>query len=182
MTKFECFTFCNIIYFALFILCYNMSMDKLTPKQELFCREYITDFNGTQAAIRAGYSEHTAAVIATENLQKPNIQIFLKTIMKERADKLNITQEYVLKNIVEVQQRCMQHKPVMYFDKVDKEYKQETAMVKVDITGEVKEVGIYTFDAGNANKSLDMLAKYTGFYEKDNDQKAVIIPVIKDDI
>lgn len=31
--------------------------DKLTPKQALFCKEYMVDFNGTQAAIRAGYSE-----------------------------------------------------------------------------------------------------------------------------
>ena len=152
-------------------------MYKLTPKQEMFCKEYITDFNGKQAAIRAGYSENTASVIASENLTKPNVQIFLKTIMKERAKKLEINQEYVLKNILEVQQRCMQHKPVMQYDKFEKEYVQVT-----DINEAGEEVGVYTFDAGNANKSLDMLAKYTGFYSADNDQKCVIIPVIKDDI
>ena len=45
----------------------------LTDKQEAFCREYCLDWNGTQAAIRAGYSEKTAAVIANENLIKPYI-------------------------------------------------------------------------------------------------------------
>ncbi|WP_198585325.1 terminase small subunit, partial [Escherichia coli] len=35
-------------------------MAKLTDKQELFAREYLKDLNGTQAAIRAGYSEKTA--------------------------------------------------------------------------------------------------------------------------
>ena len=29
----------------------------LNEKQKKFCREFIIDFNGTQAAIRAGYSK-----------------------------------------------------------------------------------------------------------------------------
>lgn len=33
-------------------------MDELTPKIKRFCEEYIKDLNGTQAAIRAGYSFH----------------------------------------------------------------------------------------------------------------------------
>ncbi len=33
--------------------------NKLTNKQEMFCREYLIDLNGTQAAIRAGYSVKT---------------------------------------------------------------------------------------------------------------------------
>ncbi|HBD0332675.1 TPA: terminase small subunit, partial [Escherichia coli] len=37
-------------------------MAKLTDKQELFAREYLKDLNATQAAIRAGYSEDSAAV------------------------------------------------------------------------------------------------------------------------
>lgn len=32
----------------------------LNPKRLAFCREYVKDSNGTQAAIRAGYSESTA--------------------------------------------------------------------------------------------------------------------------
>lgn len=50
----------------------------LTPKQLAFCLEYLKDFNGTQAAIRAGYSPKTAHVIAHENLRKPKIIKFLR--------------------------------------------------------------------------------------------------------
>ena len=32
----------------------------LTPRQQRFVEEYLVDLNGTQAAIRAGYSAHTA--------------------------------------------------------------------------------------------------------------------------
>lgn len=47
---------------------------KLTLKQQRFIDEYIISGNATQAAIKAGYSEKTAAVTATENLRKPNIK------------------------------------------------------------------------------------------------------------
>ncbi len=47
---------------------------KLTNKQRVFIAEYLKDFNGTQAAIRAGYSKKTANEIASENLTKPSIK------------------------------------------------------------------------------------------------------------
>lgn len=45
----------------------------LTDKQAKFVEEYLVDFNATQAAIRAGYSEKTAYSIGWENLRKPEI-------------------------------------------------------------------------------------------------------------
>jgi phage terminase small subunit len=49
----------------------------LNARQLRFCEEYLICFNGTQAAIKAGYSEKTAGVIASENLKKPNIRAFI---------------------------------------------------------------------------------------------------------
>lgn len=74
----------------------------LTAKQEMFVKEYLVDLNGTQAAIRAGYSEDTANVIASENLTKPNIQEAIQEAMKKRSEKVEITAEYVLKGIKQV--------------------------------------------------------------------------------
>jgi len=59
--------------------------NKLTDKQKAFCREYLLDFNGTRAAIAAGYSEKTANRIASQNLSKLDIQ----NEIKELADQLN---------------------------------------------------------------------------------------------
>ena len=59
-------------------------MAKMTAKQQRFCDEYLIDLNATQAAIRAGYSEKTAAVIATENLRKPNIRDYIEKRMSEK--------------------------------------------------------------------------------------------------
>jgi phage terminase small subunit len=72
---------------------------KLTPKQELFCCEYIIDFNGTQSAIRAGYSAKTAPEISAENLRKPQIQQYLEVLRKDDGDRLEVTRERIIKEL-----------------------------------------------------------------------------------
>ncbi|MGK4178825.1 terminase small subunit [Lapidilactobacillus dextrinicus] len=56
---------------------------KLTPKQRKFADEYIKSGNATQAAISAGYSRRTAAVIGNENLIKPYIKSYIDERMQE---------------------------------------------------------------------------------------------------
>lgn len=73
---------------------------ELTEKQKIFCREYIYDWNGTRAAIAAGYSEKTATVIASENLTKPYIQAYISEIQKDLEkiagiSRLRIAQEHL---------------------------------------------------------------------------------------
>jgi len=46
----------------------------LKPKQQLFLTEYLKDMNATQAAIRAGYSPHSAYSMGQKLLKKGEIQ------------------------------------------------------------------------------------------------------------
>lgn len=78
------------------------TIGKLTPKQRMFVHEYLIDLNSTQAAIRAGYSPHTASVIATENLGKPNIRAAINKAMALRSRRVGITQDRVLQEIARV--------------------------------------------------------------------------------
>jgi phage terminase small subunit len=57
----------------------------LTPKQQLFVQQYLVDLNGTQAAIRAGYSKDTVYSIASENLRKPDILQAIEYALMERT-------------------------------------------------------------------------------------------------
>ncbi len=61
----------------------DIPADNLTPKQRLFVQHYMACFNGTQAAILAGYSEKTARFIASENLTKPNIRTAIQEATRE---------------------------------------------------------------------------------------------------
>jgi phage terminase small subunit len=68
----------------------------LTPKQERFVDEYMIDLNATQAAIRAGYSERTAAETGYENLRKPQIADEIAKRQQKHAEKAEMTVEWVL--------------------------------------------------------------------------------------
>lgn len=70
--------------------------NRLTRKQERFVNEYLVDLNGTQAAIRAGYSKKSAGVIANELLKKPKIEGKIDARRAEIQQKLEISQERVL--------------------------------------------------------------------------------------
>ena len=50
-----------------------MTERPLTNKQQAFCREYVKDSNGSQAAIRAGYSTAGAKVRGSELLTLRNV-------------------------------------------------------------------------------------------------------------
>lgn len=73
----------------------------MTPKQEQFVHEYLIDLNATQAALRAGYSEKTAAAIGNENLQKPQIKQAIEAALRERSEKTKIDANWVLSRLAE---------------------------------------------------------------------------------
>ena len=123
---------------------------KLTTKQENFINEYMVDFNGTQAALRAGYSKKNARQQATENIAKPAIKAIIAAKRAVLAEKTNVNAEWVRKRAIEIVERCMQAEPVL------------------DRDG--NETGEYKFDANGAKAALDMLNRMQGHYEIDNSQ------------
>lgn len=78
-----------------------MAEPKLTLKQRRFIEEYLIDFNGCQAAIRAGYSESSAKEIAAENLTKPNIKSEIDRLTAQMTEKAIVTKEMVLQGLLD---------------------------------------------------------------------------------
>ncbi len=125
-----------------------MNTKTLTPKQHRFVEEYLIDLNATQAAIRAGYSKKTARAIASENLAKPNIQEAVAKAKRERSEATKIDAEWVLKQAVELYQRCMQEiKPAK---------NPKTGKQIYDGEGNA----LFTFNAAAANRALEMIGKH----------------------
>lgn len=77
-------------------------MARLTAKQQRFCDEFLVNANATAAAIRAGYSAKTAAVIGSENLIKPNINNYISQRMAEKKSALIADQNEVLEYLTSV--------------------------------------------------------------------------------
>ncbi|MGS1116009.1 terminase small subunit [Castellaniella sp. UC4442_H9] len=105
-------------------------MAKIPPKQRRFIEEYLKDLNGTQAAIRAGYSERSAKQQAEALLSKPHIQAAVSEAQAARSKRTEIDQDYVLARMVEIDQMdvldimtdTMSLKPVSEWPRVWRQY------------------------------------------------------------
>ncbi|MDE6752763.1 MAG: terminase small subunit [Eubacterium sp.] len=80
----------------------------LKKKQIVFCKEYVKDYNGTQAAIRAGYKESNAASQASRLLSDPEIIEEIKKQQRQLLEASCLTEEKVIKNLEEVLDRALQ--------------------------------------------------------------------------
>jgi phage terminase small subunit len=134
----------------------------LSERQELFCREYVIDMNGTQAAIRAGYAKGSAEVQASRLLSNDKIAMRVKELKSEVFNKLEISAEYVLSGLKELAERCMQRIPVREWD-----HEAGGFIQKTDDQGNT----VWEFDSKGAVKAFELLGKHTGIFEKDNNQK-----------
>ena len=87
----------------LFLEEYDSYTPQLTPKQLDFCCYYVELVgNGTQAAIKAGYSPKTAHVIAQQNLRLPAILEQIDDIKRRTGVKANITPDFILHGLAKI--------------------------------------------------------------------------------
>ena len=75
---------------------------KMTPRQDLFCREYMVDLVASKAAVRAGYAPANVAITGVWLMKKPHIQKRIQELKDERARVVGITAERVLDEIAVV--------------------------------------------------------------------------------
>lgn len=74
----------------------------LSPKQLRFVDEYLVDLNATQAAIRAGYSADSAASQGWDLLQKPEIREAIEVAALERAKRVQVSGDDILRRLKEI--------------------------------------------------------------------------------
>lgn len=74
----------------------------MTPKQKLFVHHYLIEHNATKAAESAGYSAKTAHVQGCRLLRNAQIKALIEQKDEKRAEKLEITADYVLGSVKEV--------------------------------------------------------------------------------
>lgn len=75
----------------------SKSRSNLTAKESVFVDEFLIDLNGTQAAIRAGYSAKTARQLAARLLSKVNIQNAIAAARAARQERTKIEADDVVR-------------------------------------------------------------------------------------
>jgi phage terminase small subunit len=68
----------------------------LTPQQRLFVHEYLLDRNGTQAALRAGYAQRSAASQACDLLKNPKVRDLLEQKLARLTEKTELKLERIV--------------------------------------------------------------------------------------
>jgi len=155
-------------------------VSKLSPRQELFCQEYVVDLNGKAAAIRAGYKPSRAKTEASELLTNPLVKAEIERLQSKTAAKLEITVEGIAKEYMQIVQANI----VDFLDadggitnlkKLPREITAAIESIKVSEYFDKKEqrmVRVIHFKLHNKNHALEALGKHLGFFEKDNKQKS----------
>lgn len=72
-----------------------------TDRERRFVLEYLLDKNGTQAALRAGYSKGSAANIAHKLLKDPIVKAYIGALEKKDVEQLGVDRLMVLERLIE---------------------------------------------------------------------------------
>jgi phage terminase small subunit len=159
-------------------------MKNLTTRQQRFTEEYLVDCNATQAAIRAGYSPKGATVRGSELLANRNILGRISDLRKMQADRTGVNADRVVSELASIG-----------FLKPDKFFKFDNGMAILDFSRLTEEDAkgiaeiqqeVYVEKDGTADgrivkrtrikfqnklQALEALAKHTGIYNRDNENR-----------
>lgn len=163
----------------------------INDKQKRFALEWMKDFNGTQAAIRAGYSKKTANEQAVRLLANISVQKFIQELKDKAADKEEALREEILSEL----KKLMRADIKTYLDTGNKvkdisqlpsELTSCIESIKTSETefGDGENAGIKTsvqFKLYSKLDAIEKLARHIGLYEADNRQRGAVITVNIDD-
>ena len=166
--------------------CKPSAIDVIRPTRAqhrmwLFAQEYVVDSHGTNAAIRAGYAERSAHVMASQLLRNPNVSIWIAEAQELKARSRNITVERVLEEFRRIafaqttDMVTLKDGFVVIKDTASLTTEQKSAIsqIRQKKDGEL-EVRFY-----DKQKALDSLAKYLGiFSDKNTGQNPGVQPQI----
>jgi phage terminase small subunit len=142
------------------------TINRLRPKQRRFVEEYPVDYNATQAAIRAGYSEKTAREIGAENLTKPLIQMALAEEAERRSKRCELTADRVLLEIsrlafADIRGAFDEHGRLKPVRDLDDDLAPAVAAVEVSVGSTEITKKIKLWDKGSA---LERLGRHLGLF------------------
>lgn len=160
---------------------------ELTGQQKQFCIEYMKDFNGRQAAIRAGYSQRAAKEQASRLLTNANVAIFLGSLKAKASETHkglsgNIVAELTKIGFSDIRNFLETGNTVKDISQLPPELTTCIESIKKTETefGDGKTKGKKTsihIKLHSKLEALEKLARYVGLYEVDNRQRGATITV-----
>lgn len=136
-------------------------------KHEKWAQEFLLDLSLTQATIRAGYSEKTAGQQGWRLFKNVKIRERVEELKLLRAERTQITQDYVLNGIHDTTERCRQCRPVL-------DAKGQQVFVK---TPEGDIAAAFVFDSKSTLKGFELMGKHVGMFRGDSGDADAPAPI-----
>ena len=83
-------------------------MDRISPKQEKFCQEYIKTGNATQSYILAGYDEKAAEQNASRLIRNDKVSKRLDELRKLGEEEFKIDKAFLTEKYLEIHEKAME--------------------------------------------------------------------------
>ena len=129
---------------------------ELSDKHQAFVDEYTISRNATEAYQKVYDCSYEVANASGPRLKnQPGVAVAILEAMEASAKRCHINQDWVLTNLKETTERCMQQAPVL--DKKGDQVLVETPK------GEI--VPAYTFQAMGALKGIELAGKNLGMFK-----------------
>jgi len=155
---------------------------KLTDLQERFCLEYVIDFNGTQAVLRAGSVSKYPEAVARQMLQKSTVRARIGELQLAAASRLEISQDKVIGAFAEIgfldpAEMFDEDEHLVPLRSMPLSVRRAIAGIEIEEKYQgrgkdrVKTSRIKKLKLCSKNDALEKLAKHLGLFERDNSQK-----------
>lgn len=161
----------------------------LSAKQWRFVNEYLVDFNGKQAACRAGYAVRSAANTASRLLALPEVIHGIRLRQNELDSRHIVTQEAVVKELAAVGFANLKDVCSWNNGQLTMIASHELTDAQAASIAEITETvtsrgGTVRVKQHSKLKALEMLAKHVGLYEpqmemRDGQALEELSPVLK---
>lgn len=165
-------------------------------RRAAFVREYLVNLNATQAATRAGYSARSAHVTGARLLKDPNVAAAIQAGMDQRAQRVGMTADDVLREIKLLAQSDVGDyevgdpaAPVKVRDGVTPEARRAIASVKRRVRrvkrddGQAEEIEDVEFKLWNKPEALKMAGQHLKLFGEQGEgggvvEKVFFLPVV----
>lgn len=109
----------------------------MNQRRRLFVLEYLKDLNGTQAAIRAGYSAAGAEVTASKLLRNPKVKQAVDSAIARRAARVEVKVDDIVRELyrlatVDISQAFDSKGALLPFHKMGEDVRRAISGVETD--------------------------------------------------
>jgi phage terminase small subunit len=141
----------------------------LTERQKRFVQEYVKDFNGSQAAIRAGYSKKGSCVMASQLLIIPKVSELIKASTEKKTSEAEMERARIIRELKRIAFGSM--KDIADWNGSGVEYK-DSASLSDDVLASISSVEESTNAHGGSLKikqhdkiaAMKLLGKHYGLF------------------